>query len=81
MAKFATYYFRYNHDFGPREWEKRQEHLASLFERNDSIIFGEGVPSDKQRWLVFHHCLLKLALNRDVNGVGKLHYNDVRIAL
>lgn len=30
MARFATYYFRYNHELGPFEWEKRQEHLACL---------------------------------------------------
>ena len=72
MAKFATYYFRYNHDFGPREWEKRQEHLASLFERNDSIIFGEGVPSDKQREngipyaKVFNHRVYHLKCNSNI---------------
>lgn len=72
MAKFATYYFRYNHDFAPREWEKRQEHLASLFERNDSIIFGEGVPSDEQREngipyaKVFNHRVYHLKCNSNI---------------
>lgn len=72
MARFATYYFRYNHELGPYEWEKRQEHLASLFESNDSIIFGEGVPSEEQQKndipyaKVFNHRVYHLKCNPNI---------------
>lgn len=49
MAKFAKYYIRYKGTFGPYDWENRQKHLAALFEKDNSIDFGEGTPSEKQR--------------------------------
>lgn len=72
MAKFATYYFRYNHELGPFEWEKRHEHLASLFESNDSIIFGEDVPSEEQQnndipyAKAFNHLVYHLKCNPNI---------------
>lgn len=48
MAKFATYYFQYIHDFAPHEWEDRQRHLAALFDEDGSIVFGEGTPTEEQ---------------------------------
>lgn len=72
MAKFATYYFRYKHELGPYEWEKRQEHLAYLFESNDNIVFGEGVPSDDQQKngipydKVFNHRVYHLKCNPNI---------------
>ena len=32
MAKFASYYFKYNRELAPHEWEDRQKHLA-LYQR------------------------------------------------
>lgn len=49
MARFAQYYIKYHHEFAPYDWEKRQEHLGALFERDESIIFGVGEPSEEQR--------------------------------
>lgn len=49
MAKFATYYFKYNHEFAPYEWGNRQKHLAALFAEDSNIVFGEGEPTEEQR--------------------------------
>ena len=49
MARFAQYYIKYHHEFAPYDWEKRQEHLGALFERDESITFGVGEPSEEQR--------------------------------
>ena len=49
MAKFATYYFKYNHEFAPYEWENRQKHLAALFAEDSNIVFGEGEPTAEQQ--------------------------------
>lgn len=49
MARFAQYYIRYDYDFSPYEWEKRQEHLGALFEKDESITFGVGEPTEEQR--------------------------------
>ncbi len=74
MAKFATYFFRYSQDdmFPPRQWENRQQHLAALFEKDDSILFGEGLPSDEQTKegipyaKVFNHRVYHLKCNRNI---------------
>lgn len=49
MARFAQYFIKYHHEFAPYDWEKRQQHLGALFERDESIIFGVGEPSEEQR--------------------------------
>lgn len=72
MAKFATYYFRYRNEWGGHEWEQRQQHLATLFETNDSIVFGEGVPSNEQQKegaqyaKVFNHRIYHLKCNPNI---------------
>ena len=55
MARFATYYIRYNEELAPYDWEDRQEHLSALFSQDNSITFGEGVPSDEQKKNGFHY--------------------------
>lgn len=49
MARFATYYIKYNHEFAPHDWGDRQKHLSSLLEKDNSIIFGEGEPTEEQK--------------------------------
>ena len=49
MARFAQYYIKYHHEFAPYDREKRQEHLGALFEKDESITFGVGEPSEEQR--------------------------------
>ncbi|MGN0258395.1 MAG: hypothetical protein ACI4CA_08510 [Bacteroides sp.] len=49
MARFAQYYIKYLNSFGAYDWELRQQHLGALFERDDSIAFGEGEPSEAQQ--------------------------------
>lgn len=49
MARFAQYYIKYHHEWAPHEWEKRQQHLGALFERDESITFGVGEPSEQQK--------------------------------
>lgn len=74
MARFATYYLRYKKEplVGPYEWEKRQEHLASLFDNDNSIVFGEGQLSDKQcedgipYAKVFNHRVYHLKCNSNI---------------
>lgn len=72
MARFATYYFRYDHELGPYEWEKRQEHLAALFDKDDCITFGDGEPSEEQKRnhipyaKVFNHRVYHLKINRNI---------------
>ena len=48
MSRFAQYYIRFRHDAGCYDWEKRQQHLGALFERDESIEFflGEGEEVD-----------------------------------
>lgn len=72
MTKFATYYFQYNHDFAPYEWEDRQKHLAMLFAQDSNIVFGEGDPTEEQRAQgipykrVFEHRIYHLKCNPDI---------------
>ena len=74
MVKFATYFFRYSQAdlFPPREWENRQQHLAALFEKDDSILFGDGLPSDEQTKegipyaKVYNHRVYHLKSNRNI---------------
>ena len=49
MARFAQYYIKYHHEFAPYDWEDRQKHLGALFDNDDSIVFGTGEPSEKQK--------------------------------
>lgn len=63
MARFAQYYIKYNRNiasqnikerqiycnFDPYDWGNRQKHLAALFDNDESIEFGEGVPSEEQK--------------------------------
>lgn len=48
MAKFADYYIKYKHEFAPYDWEDRQKHLATLFQEDKDIVFGEGEASEEQ---------------------------------
>ncbi len=49
MSRFAQYYIKYHHYLGPHDWEDRQKHLGALFENDESIVFGTGEPSEKQK--------------------------------
>ena len=49
MARFAKYFIKYHHEFAPHEWEKRQQHLGALFDKDESITFGVGEPSEEQK--------------------------------
>ena len=49
MAKFASYYFQYNRELAPHEWEDRQKHLAARFAEDSNIVFGEGTPTEEQK--------------------------------
>ena len=42
MSRFAQYYIKFKHDFAPHDWDQRQEHLALLFKKDDSIEFFLG---------------------------------------
>lgn len=73
MTKFAKYYIRYIQDvFTPYEWENRQDHLSTLFEDSNSIVFGEGEPSEEQKKQgeifarVFNHRIYRLKCNPDI---------------
>lgn len=72
MAKFATYYFKYNHEFAPYEWGNRQKHLAALFAEDSNIVFGEGESTEEQRAQgipyrrVFEHRIYHLKCNPDI---------------
>lgn len=72
MARFAKYYFRYKHCFAPYDWEKRQSHLAELFEKDDNITFGEGSPTEEQQQAnipyakVFNHRIYHLECNPNI---------------
>lgn len=56
MAQFAQYFIKYKHDFAPYEWDKRQQHLGALFEKNESIEFysGEGEERKVYNHQVYH---------------------------
>lgn len=72
MAKFATYYFKYEHEMAPYDWENRQQHLAALFEKDSSITFGEGSPSEEQQKKgipyakIFNHRVYHMKCNPDI---------------
>ncbi len=72
MAKFAKYWLRYDYDFSPHSWEDRQQHLADLFKDSDSIVFGEGEPSEEQKKegipyaKVFNHRIYHLRCNPNI---------------
>ncbi|MBR3488757.1 MAG: hypothetical protein IKH33_05510 [Bacteroidales bacterium] len=63
MSRFAQYYIRYRHELAPYEWEGRQGHLASLFEKDDSIEFYLGEGSDRK---VYKHRVYHLNTARSI---------------
>lgn len=73
MARFAQYYIKYHHDFAPHDWEKRQEHFDALFEKDESITFGVGEPSDEQKAKgeqyakTYKHRVYHLPVSRDAS--------------
>ena len=72
MAQFAHYYIKYKHDLGPHEWEKRQQHLGILFEKNDSIEFstGEGDDCKVYKHQVYHlNCAPNIIVMRFANDI------------
>ena len=56
MSRFAQYYVRYKQQLGSYDWDKRQEHLATLFEQDNSIEFflGEGDTRKVYKHRVYH---------------------------
>jgi len=71
MAKFAHYYIKYNIDFAPHEWEKRQEHLRALFETNESIRFlSEEADKREFKHQVYHlNCAPDIIVMRLANNI------------
>ncbi len=73
MGRFSTYYFKYSGNpdscYG---WEDRQKNLAALFEKDDSITFGEGIPTDQKKKdgipydKVFNHRVYHLRCNPSI---------------
>lgn len=72
MAQFAHYYAKYKHDFAPYEWEKRQQHLGALFERDESIEFSSGEDEGRKvyKHQVYHlNCAPKIIVMRFANDI------------
>ncbi|MEE1121908.1 MAG: hypothetical protein UHT92_09550 [Prevotella sp.] len=72
MSQFAHYYIRYIHDFGPHDWEMRQQHLSALFEKDDSIVFslGEGEDRKEYKHQVYHlGCAPQIIVMRFANNI------------
>ena len=71
MAQFAHYYIRFNIDFAPHEWEKRQEHLRALFETNESIRFlSEEADKREFKHQVYHlNCAPDIIVIRLANNI------------
>ncbi len=72
MAQFAHYYIRYKHDFAPYDWEKRQQHLGALFEKDESIEFslGEGEEKKVYKHQVYHlKCAPQIIVMRFANNL------------
>lgn len=63
MARFATYYIKYHHEFAPYDWEDRQKHFGTLFDTNDSIEFSVGEGKDKK---VYNHRIYHLQNNENI---------------
>ena len=66
------------HDLRYPFW--RAESLAAILYCHGAYVLAV-VDDDKELWLVLHYALLKLAFKRNVDRVGKLHYNDSGVAL
>lgn len=72
MAQFAHFYIRYKHDFAPYEWEKRQQYLGALFEKDESIEFsmGEGEGRKLYKHQVYHlNCAPQIIVMRFANDI------------
>lgn len=78
MSRFAQYYLQYNYDFAPREWEKRQEHLGKLLEKDDSFTFRLEADSNKvHKHKVYHlRCNKNIIVMRFANDKPKDTEND-----
>jgi hypothetical protein len=63
MSRFAQYYIRFRHDAGCYDWEKRQQHLGALFERDESIEFFMGEREERK---VYKHKVYHLVTAPDV---------------
>lgn len=75
MARFAQYYLQYNYDFAPREWEKRQEHLSKLLEKDDSFDFKlDDSPEGTYKHRVYH-----LKCNPNIIVMGFSRRKDVPV--
>lgn len=72
MSRFAQYSIKYHHEFAPYDWENRQKHLGALFEKDESIVFGVGEPSEEQKAKgevyakTYNHRVCHLANNPDI---------------
>ena len=72
MSRFAQYYIKYHHELAPYDWEDRQKHLGALFDNDESIVFGEGEPSEEQKAhgekyaKTFNHRVYHLQNNPDI---------------
>ena len=72
LAQFAQYYIQYKHDAGCYDWEQRQQHLASLFDADDSITFslGKGKEQKIYKHKVYHlNCANNIIVMRFANNI------------
>lgn len=72
MAQFAHFYILYKHDFAPYDWENRQQHLGTLFEKDESIEFsvGEGEGRKLYKHQVYHlNCAPQIIVMRFANDI------------
>lgn len=76
MAQFAHYFIKYKHDLAPFDWERRQEHLAALFDEDGNIEFfsGEGEERKVYKHKVYH-------LNNAPQIIVMRFANDIRIPI
>ncbi len=63
MARFAQFYIKYTHDLGPYGWESRQQHLAHLFETDNSIDFVQGEGDARK---IYNHRVYHLQTAPDI---------------
>ena len=72
MSRFAHYYIKYKHDFGPHELDDRQRHLDALFETDESIAFVVGEDEKKK---VYKHRVYRL---KAASGIIVMRFaNDI----
>jgi len=93
MARFSRYYICFEKNLSSdHQWDDRQKRLASLFEKNDSIIFeqkaetkkvkdGETIKIIQTKHKIFNHEVYHLNINKNIIVMRFANDNEIDVEI